>query len=479
MTAILQIVDGLGGATVMDLNATAGGQGVMAGVGLALYEQQLASDNPLQWSPLMGQAALGNRRATIPFRLFGSSADDAGAKVALLAQLTRGPWWLRVRRSDATTDSWLQCFPGVPLVESKITASSISHIAVGTITCETAPFALGQRVDGSSDIKQDPSASAFTMDINNVPGDTPTPLLLRFHDATVFDRAMSMHISVRRRQTPSALSAAAIVTQGQDPGNDYQPGPGVTLGPLPEGTISTELSGNNGARASFPGGYQSGNASTIVFSAPSVSGVNVPGVYRMLLRIRRAQPEDSYTFRAFTSGTSIVPDEIFVPGGTQQNRVLDLGLVQWPAGMPAGVVAPVFGPSGASATQVALQFWKNSDGNGLIDFDWLAWVPADEGSGVLSTESQLRTPGTQWLNVDSYQGQAVVTDANPTGSHRVVGHPYTGIRPNPLWDSGEICVRPGSNRLFVVGGMSSLSSWSKTQTVATAYSYWPRFTWLR
>jgi hypothetical protein len=74
---------------------------------------------------------------------------------------------------------------------------------------------------------------------------------------------------------------------------------------------------------------------------------------------------------------------------------------------------------------------------------------------------------------------AVVTDANPTGSHRVVGHPFTGVRPNVVWSGRDISVRPGSNRLFVVGGLSSLSDWGKGQTIATAYSYWPRFTWLR
>jgi hypothetical protein len=397
VSAVLQIVDGLAGATVMDLNGTASGQGVLAKNGLALFEQQLASDNPVQWSPLAGPSSLGNRRASIPFLIVGSSADDAGAKVALLAQLTRGPWWLRVRRHEGTQDSWLQCFGGVPQVDSRITGSRIPHMVQGVIACETAPFALGDRHDGSSTIAQDPASSAFTMDINGVPGDTATPLLIRLHDATVFGAPASMHISVRRRQTPSALSASAIVTQGQDGGNAFQPGTAVTIATLAEGSSSSELSGGDGARATFGTGYDSTTPSTIVFSAPSLSGVNVPGVYKMLLRIRRHDPGQSLTLRPFTSGTSILPDEIFIPGSAAENanRVIDLGLVQWPAGMPAGIVAPVFGPSGASATQVALQFWKNSDGAGIVDFDWLAWVPADEGTGTLSTEDALRTPSSR------------------------------------------------------------------------------------
>lgn len=479
MSAVLQIVDSLGGALVLDLNGNVSGVGGYAKRGMDLTEGQLAdARGDTEWSPLAGPSGLGRRRITLPFLLRGSSADDLAAKVAKLMLSTQGPWWLKVRRHAASTDAYLQCFGCVPAVASQITASGTAHIAQGVIVCETAPYALGARVDGSAAVGQDPSSLAWGIDINNVPGDTATPLLLRMQDSSVFGlNAMGAFVSVRRRQVPSALTAPALTTQAENGSNSRVGTTGLALSTISGDSV---LSGGGGVRATFSSAYAALDPGQITFVPPSLSGVNVPGVYRVFLRIRRNSTAlaQQLVLKPFMSSALITPEDITVPAATGAVQLVDLGLVQWPTAAPASMVAPVPNASGASPTGITVQFWRKSGGAAQVDFDYLCWVPADDDAGFLTLDGPLVSPSTQWVCVDGYQHLGFLTDGNPTGLHNIVGQSFGSGTPTVDWTGGVPRVRPGTNRLFVVAGTSGKASYPIALNLNVAYSYWPRFTWL-
>jgi hypothetical protein len=479
LTATLQIVDAHGGALVLDLNGNVAGAGGYAKRGMNLTEGQLADSTlATDWSPLAGPSGLGRRRITIPFLLRGTSAEDLGAKVTKLMLSTQGPWWLKVRRHGATADCWLQCFGTVPQVESQITTSSVAHIAQGVISCETAPYALGARIDGSAAVGQDPSSDAWGVPINSVPGDAATPLLIRMNDASVFGLgAFGAFISVRKRQDPSTMVATAITRQAEHGSNTRIGNTGLTLS-----TVSTsEFSGGSGVRADFSSAYPALAAGQINFVAPTIGGVNAPGVYRMFIRIRRNSTAltQQLVLKPFVNGAQITPEDITVPAGGPAIRVVDLGLIQWPAAAPASIAAPVPNASGGSATRVVLQFWRKSAGAALVDFDYMAWIPADDDAGYLAVEKELNVPATQFVVVDGYQQLGMVSQDDPIGPHTILGRSFGGTTPTVDWTGGVPRVRPGTNRVFVVAGTGGVSSHPVNLNVNFAWSYWPRYTWLR
>jgi hypothetical protein len=482
VTATLQIVDGHGGALVLELNDTLGGVGGLVRRGMDLAEGQLAGGGPeTDWSPLAGPSALGRRRITIPFLLIGADADALGAKVAKLMSATQGPWWLRVRRHEASADSWLQCFGCVPQVDSQITSSRAPHMVQGTISCETAPHALGNRVDGSAAIGQNPASSAaWAINIDGVTGDTATPLLLRLNDPSVFGLgAFGAFFSIRRRQTPADLTGPLLTRQAESGSNSMSSsGAGLTLATF---TGDAAFSGSSGVRATFSSGYAALTPAQINFAAPGLTGPSVPGVYRMFARIRRNTPAlaSQLVLKPFTNAALITPEDITVPAGGPAIRVVDLGLIQWPAAAPASIAAPVPSPSGATTTRVTLQFWRKIDGAGLVDFDFLCFVPADDDAGYLSVDKALANPDTEHVVIDGYQNLAMITSGDPLAPHNILGQPFgsTGT-PTVDWTGGVARVRPGTNRLFMVAGIGG-ESYPIALNTTIKYSYWPRYTWLR
>lgn len=482
MAATIQIVDGHAGALVLELNDTLAGRGGLVKRGMNLTEGQLSGNGPeIPWSPLAGPSGLGRRRITVPFVLIGSSADDVGNKVAKLMLATQGPWWLRIRRHEASADSWLRCFGTVPFVESQITGSGAAHIAQGTISCDTDPYALGARVDGFAAIGQDPaSPGSLGVDINGVPGDTATPLLLRLNDPSVFSLGgVGAFISVRRRQDPSALLATALTHQIAAPATTGSM-TGVTMSPI---SGDSALSGGNGVRVQFGAPYVPLTKLNLSFAGPSLTGPNVPGVYRVFVRIRRntVANAEQLVLKPYASRALITPEDITVPAGGATIRLVDLGLVQWPSAGPASIQAPVPNPSGATTTRIFLEFWRKitTTPTAIIDFDYMVWIPADEDSGFLTLDNNLIDSTTQYVVIDGYQNLATITSNDPITPHNILGQPYSSGGPTVDWTGRVPRVRPGTNRVFFVAGTGGLDSYPIALNTNMAYSYWPRYTWLR
>jgi hypothetical protein len=486
----MQVVGGIDGGLIFDLNAWAGGLGtLLEKAGPDIADGRLAgTDTAPVWSPQSGPAGLGRRTITIPIVAAGSTVDDLGVRVASLMAAVRGPWWLKVRRHGATTDSWLRCYGCVPQIATDIVAGSLGHLARGTIVAETDPYAYGARVDQAAvAVSQNPTVStAWRVDVNSVQGDSLTPVLLRMQDATAHAQPLGAFISCRRRGTPSNLSADLLRTLASNGGNTREVNSGMTWSILEDaGFFSGGTGGGSGWRLTLSGAYPALNAASFKFVAPSLVGADVPGTYRMFARIRRSggAATKRYVLKPFATGGSLNPQDITIPVGVQGStdiRVVDLGLVQWPTNRPPGLGAPT-PVSGASPTSVYIQVWGLDSGAGIIDFDWLAWVPADEDGGFFYLEdSGVTAPSTQWLAVDGYSNQGVLTDSDPVGAHNIVGQAYgPGQEPSTVWLGRAPRLRPGDNRVFIVPGLSQYNAWPKTRTWNVAVSYWPRFTWLR
>jgi hypothetical protein len=484
VSGVLQITDGLSGDVVLDLNKRLSGQGGLIQRDHVLAEGQLAgfAQGEAQWSPLAGPAALGRRQIRVPVTLWEQTPDLLGERIAKLMQATSQPWWLRTQRHGASRSSWLRCFPCVPAIETVISATNSAPMVRGVISCETDPYAIGGPVTGlPTEIDMHPGAShiAWARSILNVPGDALTPLLVRLHDPEAFSTAMGAFVSVRRRQTPTDVVSSKLIREAESGLNERV---GVA-GKLTFTTLTADaaLSSSGGVRATFSSTYEGGTSASITFAEPTLTGPNAPGTYRMFLRIRRngVANDQQLVLRAFTNNSNHAPDEVVVPLGGADTRLVDMGLVQWPSAQPQTIMAPVLTPSNADATPVTIQMWRKSDGAATVDLDYLCWIPADEDSGYLETDHALLNPATQYVNIDGYSGQAVLTSSSPDGAHTIVGQAYGANTPTPRFIGGAPKVRPGDNVLYIVGGTSAGAVWPRDRKLTVEYTYWPRFTWLR
>lgn len=472
MPAILQVVSGVGSTTsLVDLNDNPTGIMVSDRNGLALATTE-AGSGALTWSASGAGTELTSRTITVPVTLFGTTSDALGTKVATLVKAVDQPWTLRIRRSGATVDSWLRCFPTVPQLTTNITDSHRVNTVTGTITAATEPYAYGARVDiGSTTVAQNPATGgAMYLDITNVGGDSPTPAVIRCTDTTITGAAHGTLVAVRYSGTPTNLTG--LVAQAES-GTGTQVGSNVTVtNPL----VDASFSNGNGIRFAFAAAYTSGapavNYGQITVT-PSLSGTEAPGVYKVLARVRRSDT-GSYTLTMTVAG-SYVLDPVTMSASGTNTRLLDLGLVQLPAGQPQALAAPTNITTGAAAPSLVVTITR-PDGAALTNFDidYLYLVPADEDLGVVYQDNAL-TAGW-YITLDGYQQDAFISNGDPFNAATNMASPTTKLD----FVGGVPRLYPGTNRLFVITGLSPTGTGTAPTTAnpAVLVSYWPRYSWL-
>lgn len=470
MAAILQVVGTVGSTTsLLDLNDNPAG--ILAqSTGLALQQpgNSTGTDRMPLWSQPDAITEATARSVVIPVTLFASTIDGLGAKVASLAKLVSKTWVLRVRRSGATGDSWLRCYPSIPQMDSTITGGHAGATIAGQIVCDTEPYAYGARVDASTAaVGQNPSSSsAFLLDVAGVTGDAPTPAVIRCSDTTnLLGGAHATLVAVRRTGTPTSLSG---LYTSADSGVGSTVGSGVTVtDPFSDATFA----GGAGIRMAFSSGYGgSPNGGRVVYT-PSLSGAEAPGVYKLMLRARRSVSED-VTITPKIAGQFTL-DPLTWPAGGTNTRVLDVGLLQLPAGQPQQLAAPI-APLGAASPQVQVDVTKGATGVAVnVDLDWFYLVPADEDLGVAYQSASV--PAGTYLTLDGYAQEAYLSTGDPFVA---TSNGYSGTTAVD-WIGGVPRLYPGSNRLFLMAGLNaSGSAPANTITPTFSVSYWPRYTWL-
>jgi hypothetical protein len=480
MPAVVSIVAAVGqSAALLDLNDTTAQtitvqRGGGSGGNLSLAEVDRGDNAMPVWTAAGGVTVPEATARTIhvPVWLAGPTSDAIATKVSTLVKLVSQPWVLRVKRSGATTDAWIRCYPTLPQIETDITGDHGGGYARGVITASTEPYALGARVDKAPvtvPLQDRTTANAFLLDVTGVTGDAPTPAFIRCSDTALIGAAHGLLMAVRRTGTPANLTGLST---------DASAGTGTVVGsnvtvtdPLADAT----LSGGTGVRYAFAAAYvpnAGANLGRIVYT-PSLTGAEAPGLYKLLVRARRSTA-DEFTFWPKVAGLYTLDSVLFPAGGTN-TRMIDLGVVQLPAGQPQQLAAPTAALIGAEPPSLQVDIWKTS-GVALsnLDLDYFLLVPCDEDAGIVYQSAA--APASSYLTVDGYAQDAYLTTGDPlvaasTGSSSAVRLDYVGGVPRlyPV----------ATNRLLVVSGFNSAGSPpALSQAAAFTVSYWPRYTWL-
>lgn len=481
MPAILQIVASVGSTTsLLDLNDTAAqtilvqrsGTGSSTGLSLAGLD---AGDVAMPvWTPPGGATVpeATTRQITVPVHLFGSTVDVVAARVQSLVKLTGQPWVLRVRRSGSAVDGWIRCYPTIPQMDTDVTDDHGAGVVSGVITATTEPYAYGARVDKASTVvaTQDANtAGAFVLDVTGVGGDAPTPAFIRCSDTALIGAAHGTLLAVRRSGTPANLTG--LSTQAEN-GTGTAGGANVTA---TDPFVDATLSAGNGIRFAYAAAYvpaSGANYGRVVFT-PTLTGAEAPGLYKLLVRARRSTA-DEFTFWPKLAGLYSLDSVLFPTGGTN-TRMVDLGIVQLPAGQAQQLAAPTAAVIGAEPPSIQVDVWKTTGtAASNLDLDYFLLVPCDEDAGIVYQSAA--APASSYLTVDGYAQDAYLTTGDPlvatsTGSSSAVRLDYVGGVPR---------LYPGiTNRLFVVTGFNSAGSPpALAQAPAFLVSHWPRYTWL-
>jgi hypothetical protein len=480
VAAILQVVGSVGNTVpLLDLNDNPAGivlqRGSGAGSGLQLADVQAGDQAMPIWSgPGSGSyPEATSRHITVPVHLMGATADAVGVKVQTLARLVGQPWVLRVRRSGGTVDGWIRCYPTIPQMTATVTAG-YEQVASGVIDAVTEPYAYGGRVDAATatvPLVDASAAGAFILDVPNVTGDAPTPALVRTSSTALVGTAHGTLVAVRRTGAPTNLSGLA--TQAEAAATAVF-GSGVTVSTL---TGDAALSGGGGVRYAYTAAYNylGGTSAGRITYTPALTGAEAPGLYKLLVRARRSTA-DEYTFYPKVAGLYAL-DSVLFPQGGSNTRLIDLGIIQLPAGQPQQLAAPVATMLGATPPSISIDLAKTG-GVGTtasnLDLDYFLLVPADEDLGVVY-QSAAAAAGT-YLTLDGFAQDAYLTSGDP------VGGAAAGVSSSVRLDyvGGIPRLYPGAtvNRLFLVGGLSAVTAAALASSAAFTVSYWPRYTWL-
>lgn len=475
----MRVVSAVGGATVLDLNAPAGG-GILNATG----DKQLAvttltddaiSDPRAWWTPLTTPSDVATREISIPLKVQGTSYDDVAARVAALNAAVDTPFVLEVRRHGASTSGFLRCFPCAPQVSAVINAAGSAPFADVALRTRTEPYALGVMVDtGNKTITQDPSVStAFYTDVNGVAGDALTPALIRWNVAGL-NPGVPTHLGlwgVRRRGVPSNLSG--LVVQGEAASSTATSGANVTTSIL---TGDTAFAGNSALQIVYGAAATTSDWGEATWTFP-MSGVEVPGTYRMIVRVARFAGAGGLEHQITPTVGAYQAQTYVLPAGGVEFRVVDLGLIDIPVGQPRAIAAPVSAAVyPATGPTVTLRFVKTgAAGAGTLRVDWVALVPADED--MFSWRIQQPSSGTPWAFADGYSMDSGFADADPatTPTANMLG---TGVGVSTFADGGILRLAPGDNRIWCVQGFTGAQIWGKSVNVVPRFAYWPRYRWL-
>jgi hypothetical protein len=244
------------------------------------------------------------------------------------------------------------------------------------------------------------------------------------------------------------------------------------------GTVrDSGFSGGAGERINFKTGYLAFSGSGILqYNAFGVTGLEAPGVYRLIGRFRRVGGSIGQEHIIRPTWGPFTPQDYLYTAGGSDLRVIDLGLVQVPVGQPQQIAAPT-AELGATAPRLLLNLYKNSNGAGSLEIDWLALIPADESHGMIAQTGAAAT-ATDQLVLDAYQNLAMYTDGDPynTATRMLGPSPTMSL----LYVGGMPVLAPGNNRIYVVGGLgtSGGAAWTIATLVTLTVSYWPRYAWL-
>jgi hypothetical protein len=317
-------------------------------------------------------SAYGNRTLTLRFELETATVDEQANEIQKLArELNRPSNILKWQPDTSTHPVFFRTFRSDISRVDDVPGSILTKYIVVELKAE--PFAYGLRETVTPiTVSNNPAAASngCFFDVTGVKGDVETPLILKVPTTNRGDQSA---IAVRRRGTPSSAPGflqAESMTLGTD-----------TTVTASESTMSG--SGNNYARCSFSTTTDWSVRISAGSPWPASASVDNRGTYRVFLRCRKTTAADDAEVRLAigASNSFIINDAVVLPDTTNVVMV-DLGLMSIPIGSD-----PVH--DGYSNTEIAARGLyvavqaRRTGGATSVDFDYLAFMPADDRLGVV------------------------------------------------------------------------------------------------
>jgi hypothetical protein len=458
---VVQFVDSIASSptVLLDLNSYAGGWMVGSeGIDLSPPPMRRSmSGTMLSDGEALTASAYSNRTLRFPIRLIGAATNDAAATLLqnLVKQLDKPVNLVKVQLDGATKPVFFRTFRAPDYAFQFI--RFLARDSQATLELQAEPFALGliETATGSPFTVPNNPASAGGCDFSatGVIGDLETPA---FIDFTSDGSATGGRVVIGQRLR-HASSNVTLIGQAE--------GAGVTLGTdtTIQGTDATASGAtNNWIRTTFSTLATYGLRWTSAFAATPT--FEHRGEYRLLARVKHnASVVGAIKMGAVIGGTTY--NRYPLPNITGQWFVQDLGRISM-----TGLTPDMVGYSAATLVPgERVQIWaERTSGTGSLDWDWIAFVPADEALTVLRWSA---VTGTDLKVLDGPNDMTYPTSSvDPLAGSGVSQLDYVIAR-----DGGLPVLRPGMENRFIwlASETDDLDVLGHSCTVRVRY--WPRY----
>lgn len=318
------------------------------------------------------------------------------------------------------------------------------------VEAESFGIGLRQTLISNATITNNPASGAnpARIDLTGVEGDVPSPAFIRLG---------------------TSFSAGSIFLLGQKTDQATSLNPFVQCEAGTQGTDTTTQandalysgSGNNFSRCTF------GTTATLATRVTNVLPTNLRGTYRVYVRARSAVGTNRYQVRAHYPGASGFSGPLLEFVTTAQAfMLLDLGVMDFPFPAPT---PPQFGYSRLTGTypnqSIDIRAARPA-GTGVLDFDYLYLMPADERLGTFQAVA-----ATGFLIIDGQQEKAygMTSASDPFGGTRVVDSAGAVV---PLFGGGPMLVPGVTNRWFM---LRTKTGDAVATTTSLWVDYWPQW----
>lgn len=434
-------------------------------------------DRSVTASPLsdgfhVGSSTYGARVLTLRVRFAAANVDTLATQMQLLnRELDRETNWLMWQPDGATKPVFFKTYRSAP-VEVDMEEATATGWEYG-LELLADPFALGLRETlGPFTVNNDPAhaSNGLFVDVTGVIGDVPARAVIQDTSGL---REFTL-LAVRQHGTPSDhafFRQAESCTLGL---NTTNPGGGPDAVMSGTGTNNFVRTNDGGVVFDEPQTRLTWDLSAT--HTTTAQRLALAGAFRVMVVMRT--PGLNTNWGGVRAKVGEVTGSTVRPGTSFARRILDLGVFTYQDLVTPGL--SVEAPADASFNKIEIQSSNTSGSGADMDWDFIALIPADEGT-------------LMWANnaIDTTSYDVLIDGEN----ERVMlytngGNPFDGTAALRSTDAvnesgGYLSLVPNqTNRVYVLTADYSVSSHSfmpmvKTTSEALTFNYWPRYLHVR
>lgn len=394
----------------------------------------------------IGATALALRTIMLRIRLTSVSEDAVASLLRqLVVELNRSENILQVEWG--TTPIFFRTFRSLDF------EVDTSDIGLGRLTVDcpilAEPFAYGLRVDAATvNVKYNASlTNGLYLDVTGVTGDVDTPAYIKTDTGPGADGWNYLFV-VRRRGTPSSapyVVQAEALTASTDTAT------------LNDGANATPASTTNSMQTTFA----TNTARVSRMTGTLASAADLRGTYRVFMRCRKTVSGDTIT-AAFNMRSANFDTDTVTLGGTTSYQMVDLGLIQIPAGVDSNT-----GYSGTSPNPSTISYGiklGRTAGTGNCIVDEIFFVTADTELAIVTYDA------SQTMVLDGPNDAQYYLPSGTIGTSGVDTQVPARVGLIPQLTPGQ------TNRIYVLptGGLTPAFQ-TITPTINVTVSHWPRY----